>query len=139
MTFINEYISVEDKKRHNMTPDSNYYLAGTASWTVDKKRDMFLLPRTGLGPESEPGLRSWAFYWHGHLLDVRLKSIDSGGDASGTHGWGHTRLLDIGDMPPELQAQRVQIVADLKEALTAHKGLGVYSTYTSFEVTLDTE
>lgn len=139
MAFINEYIPAEDKKKHNITPGSNFYLTSTEGWTVDRERDMFLLPRTGLGPESEPGLRYWAFYWHGHLLSVRLKSIDSGCDASGTQGWGHIRLLGFGNMPSELQAQRIQIVADLKDALTAHKGLGVYSTYTSYEVNLETE
>ena len=139
MTFINEYIPEADKKKYNITPGSDFYLTSTEGWTVDRERDMFLLPRTGLGPESEPGLRYWAFYWRGHLLNVRLKSIDSGCDATGTHGWGRTKLLSMGDMPPELQAQRAKIVADLKDALTAHKGLGVYSTYTSYEVTLETE
>lgn len=139
MTFINEYIPAEDKKKYNMTPDSNFYLVGTDSWTVDKERNMFLLRRTGGGPESAPGLTNWAFYWRGHLLDVRLRAIDAGGDFSGGHGWEHTRLLGISDMPPALQDHRVQIVADLKEALTAHQGLGVYSSRTSYEVTLDTE
>lgn len=139
MTFINEYIPAEDKKKYNMTPDSNFYLAGTNSWTVDRERDMFLLPRTGGGPESAPGVTNWAFYWKGHLLDVRLRLIDAGDDSTGLHGWQHTRLLGIGDMPPTLQEKRAQIVSDLKDALTANKGLGVYSTYTAYEVTLDTE
>lgn len=139
MPFINEYIPEADKKKHNITPGSNFYLTTTEAWTVDRDRDMFLLPRTGTGPESEPGVRFWAFFWHGHLLDVRLKAIDSGCDASGTHGWGHTRLLGIGDMSSELQAQRAEIVSDLKDALTAHKALGVYSPYTSYEETLETE
>jgi hypothetical protein len=139
MPFINEYIPEEDKKKYNIKPGSNFYLTSTEGWTVDRERDIFLLPRTGTGPESEPGLRYWAFFWRGHLLDIRLKSIDSGCDTSGTHGWGRTKLLGIGNMPSELQAQRGQVVADLKDALTAHKALGVYSPYTSYEVTLETE
>lgn len=139
MTFINEYIPAEDKKKYNMTPDSNYYLVGTNSWTVDRERSMFLLPRTGFGPESEPGVRHWAFYWRGHLLDVRLECIDAGCDASGAHGWERTRLLRIDDMPPALQVHRMQIVSDLKDALTARKGLGVLSSHTSYEVTIEKE
>jgi hypothetical protein len=139
MTFINEYIPAEDKKKYNMTPDSNFYLAGTNSWTVDRERDMFLLPRTGFGPESEPGIQHWAFYWGGHLLDVRLKFIENGCDASGTHGWGRIKLLGIGDMPPVLQQQRREIIADLTEALSGNKGSGIYSSYASYEVTLETE
>lgn len=139
MTFINEYIPAEDKKKYNIADDSNFYLAGTSSWTVDRERDMFLLPRTGFGPESEPGLCQWAFYWHGHLLDVRLKSIDNGCDELGTHGWGRTKLLGISNMPSALQSQRIQIITDLKDALTARKGSGIYSSYSSYEVTLETE
>ena len=139
MAFVNEYIPAEDKKKHNMTPDSNFYLVGTNSWTVDRERDMFLLRRTGGGPESEPGVTNWAFYWRGNLLDVRLLAIDAGGDFTGGHGWEHTRLLGIGDMPTALQEHRAQIVSDLKDALTARRGLGVQSSRTSYEVTLDTE
>lgn len=139
MTFINEYISAEDKKKYNMTPDSNFYLVGTNSWTVDRERDMFLLRRTGGGPESEPGVTNWAFHWHGYLLDVRVFLVDAGEDASGAHGWEHRKLLGIGDMPPALQPQRIQIFADLKDAFAARKGLGVQSSYTTYAVTLDTE
>ena len=36
MAFINEYIPAEDKKKYNMTDHSDFYLAGTNSWTVDR-------------------------------------------------------------------------------------------------------
>jgi hypothetical protein len=49
MAFVNEYIPEEDKKKHRMTPDSNFYLARTTNWTVDRARDMFLIRRTGGG------------------------------------------------------------------------------------------
>jgi hypothetical protein len=139
MAFINEYIPAEDKKKYNMTDHSDFYLAGTNSWTVDRERDMFLLPRTGGGPESTPGIRDWAFYWRGHMLDVRLGLIDNGNDEAGIHGWERKKLHWIRDMPPELQEHRAQIIADLKDAMTARKGLGLYSSYQTYEVTLETE
>lgn len=72
-------------------------------------------------------------------LSVRLKAIESGCDETELHGWGRTKLLGIGDMPPELKTQRAKIIKDLKDALTAHKGSGIYSSYSSYEETLETE
>lgn len=136
MAFVNEYIPEEDKKKHNMTADSNFYLAGTHSWTVDRDKDMFLLPRTGSGPESTPGVMNYAFYWRGHLLDMRVKVVASGGDARGGHGWERTKLLSIAGLPPGSEDQRAQLVEDFRDALVAQKGLGVYSRRTSYEVTV---
>lgn len=138
MAFVNEYIPEEDKKKYDMTPDSNFYLASTTNWTVDRERDMFLIRRTGGGAEGFP-IHHWAFCWRGHLLDVRMEMLDAGGDPSGGHGWEHTKVHGIGNMTPELQSHRAQIIEDLKSALMARKGGGVYSRRTSYEVTLDTE
>jgi hypothetical protein len=135
MTFINEYIPDDDKKKHNITPDSNFYLAGIESWTVDRERNMFLMRRTGGGAEGYP-IHHWAFYWRGHMLDARLQLIDAGGDHRGGHGWARIKLVDISGISPALQESKPQIIDDLKDALTAHKGTGVLSSRTSYEVTL---
>ena len=137
MTFVNEYISEEDKTKHNISSDNHFYRAGTTEWTVDKESNSFLMRRTGVGPESTPGETSWAFFWRGHLLDVRLRLIDAGGDPRGGHGWEHVKLLAMKGVPPELEQRRAEILKDLKEALTAHKGLGVLSRRISYEVFLD--
>lgn len=139
MAFINEYISPEDKRKHDLTPGKDFYLTATESWTVDKERNIFLLPRTGGGPESEPGVRYWAFNWQGHLLDICMELLENGCDSTELHGWERRKIRSINRMPQELQSQRIQIIEDLKEALTAHKGLGIYSGYQTYQVTLETE
>ncbi len=98
---------------------------------------MFLLPRTGQGPESIPGQINWAFYWQGHLLDVLLRSIETRGDESISHAWSHEQVLRIDPMTPELLAQRPQIIADLRDALTANRVFGLLSDFKTYEVILD--
>jgi hypothetical protein len=68
---------------------------------------------------------------------MRMEMLDAGGDASGGHGWEHSKVHGIGNMTPELESHRSQIFEDLKDALKARKGSGVYSRRTSYEVTLD--
>jgi|EndMetStandDraft_4_1072995.scaffolds.fasta_scaffold370207_1 hypothetical protein len=138
MAFITEYIPEADKKKYNITDDSNFYRAGSSDWTVDRGRGIFLVRRTGPTPEGIPGQNHWAFFWGGHLLDVLLETIDSGGDFRGGSGWEHDRVLRIDGLNQELQAKREQIIDDLRSALISYRGMGVLSTRTSYEVTLDT-
>lgn len=137
MAFINERISPEDKQKHNLTDDSNFYRAGTTSWTIDRERNMFLIMRVGAGREGAPGEANWAFYWRGHLLDIRLRALSVGVDPDGKHGWEHRKVLEINGLSEEVARKRDDILADLKEALTAHQGMGIYSKLTSYEVELD--
>jgi hypothetical protein len=139
MTFVNEYIPAEDKKKFNMIEGNFFYQTSTNSWTVDRERNMFLLPRTGPSPEGIPGQINWAFYWRGHLLDVLLLTIATGGDDSIGHLWSHKRVLRIDGLTAELEGQRSKIIEDLREALTANRGRGVLSECTSYELKLDVE
>lgn len=137
MAFVNEYIPEADRKRFGITSDSRFYLVGTTNWTVDRERDMFLLRRQGGGPESTP-IHYWAFHWRGHLLDARLEVLERGGDPSGGgHGWARIKLHSLNGIEPEIANRRDEILADLQEALAAHKGMGIHSTRTSYEVRLE--
>ena len=139
VSFVNERILPEDKRRFQMTEDSSFYLAGTNSWTVDRERDMFLLPRTGAGPESEPGVRHWAFCWRNNLLDVRVLVLGSGIEADGLRGWERTRVLAVCGASVLARSERAQMLRALKEAFVAHRGLGIYTRLTSYEVSLEDE
>ncbi len=139
MAFINEYISDSDQAKYNMTPENNFYGAGTYSWTVDKDRDMFLLWRRGPHPEGTPGVITWAFYWRSHLLSIELLTIKNGGDELTGHGWTHKKILGIDGITPELESRRAEIIENFREGLVANKSLGMNSTWKTYDVTLDTE
>lgn len=134
MGYVNEYISDENKSKYGVFPGRIFHTT-TESWTFDKDKESFLLRRSGPHPEGTPGVTQWAFHWSGHLLKVDLKKIENGADSTGTHGWEKTRVQSIQGLPPD--ADRSALVADLRDALTAHKGLGVLSTYTTYEVFLE--
>jgi hypothetical protein len=141
MAFINEYIPAEDKKKYNITEDSNFYLAGISSWTVDREREMFLMHRAGGGPESAEGELHWAFFWRGHLLSIHIKSLENGGDIPGGHGWTKKKVLGITgiDLTPETKAE---ILADLKLAFEGHGAFGMsnaFPPYATYDVSIEAE
>ena len=57
-------------------------------------------------------------------------------DANG-HGIEHTRLQSIEGVNWDIGEYFEEIVCDLKEALTAKKGSGIYSSCKSYEVVLE--
>ena len=141
MTFVNEYIPEKDKKKYDITDDSNFYLAGTSSWTVDREREMFLMHRAGGGPESPEGEMYCAFFWRGHLLNVHIKSLGNGGDIPGGHGWTKNKILGIGgiDLTPEIKAE---ILADLKLAFEGSGAFGMsnaFPPYSTYDVSIEAE
>lgn len=135
MPFANEQVLPQDKSRYRLKHDP-FYQVPVLEFTIDRERDMFLARRTGGGPESPPG-NNWAFYWKGHLLDVRLRLMQCGVDEEGGHGWERTRVDYIDGLGFDVVPHRAQILGDLKEALTARRGLGLYSKLTSYEVVLE--
>lgn len=137
MAFVNEYIPEDDRERYNIKPTNHFYQAGISSWTVDRERNIFLMRRTGPSPENRSGETEWAFHWRGHLLEVVLRLLASGGDPKGGHGWARFKLLAIRGLPAEVGRSRDDIVRDLRDALVAHKDSGVFSRRVSFDVTLE--
>ena len=141
MAFVNEYISEEEKKKHNFVESNHFYASPPTSWTVDHERNMFLVKRwvNAREPWVDPGITKWAFYWHGCLLDIEIYTIENGQDATETHGWTHKRINSIKGLPTDQKIDRTLIVNDLREAFTASKGRVVYSPYQTYTVTLDVE
>jgi hypothetical protein len=141
MAFINECIPEADRKRHNITDDSNFYLAATGSWTVDRERDMFLMRIGGGGPESAEREMHWAFFWRGHLLSVHIKHLENGGDIPGGYGWTKMKILDISGIEPTSEV-KAEILADLKLAFEGRGAFGMsnaFPPYANYDVTIEAE
>lgn len=141
MAFVNEYISAEDEKKYGLEEiDKRFRFNGVHArdWTIDRDRSIYLRI-VARGGGSDPDLRSqskWTFCWKGHLLVLELDALDGSGEP-GMPGWSLWRLDGI-SIPDELAPQQSQIISDLKEALTAYRGGGVFSAnYSSYDVTLD--
>lgn len=140
MAFFNEWIPEEERKKHRITPENDFYRAGATSWTIDRDRNVFLVKRVSPGPESPPGQVAWAFYWRGTMLDVWTKTLETGEDAAVNRGWVRKKILSIKGMTPELESQRAEILEDLRQAFVALQELGVHSPfppYTRYEVVLE--
>ncbi|MDR1076495.1 MAG: hypothetical protein LBL59_09430 [Xanthomonadaceae bacterium] len=144
MRFVNEFIPEEDVEKYGLEAiDENFIIGGTNSrqWTIDRERDIYLR-NVARGGGNEPEIRNqwkWTFYWHGNLINIRLDLLDGGG-GRGKPGWSHWKLIWVNGshgLPEHLHKYREEILADLKEALIAYKGSGVYSKNTSYSVILD--
>ena len=66
---------------------------------------------------------------------MELDNISTSGVAGGKR-CGHKKLRSIA-MPNHLEASYDEILADLKEALTAYKDGGVFATATDYNLILD--
>lgn len=137
MAFVNEYIAEADIEKYGIKDINQRFVVGGTSardWTIDRERDIYLR-NVANGREEFRYQSTWTFYWHGELLVVRLDLIEGRGKR-GESGWSHYKLRHI-DMPEHIQDKYSVIVDDLKEALTAYKDGGVFSTNTTYTVTLD--
>ncbi|MEH6420747.1 hypothetical protein [Pseudomonas sp. CGJS7] len=147
MSFVNEFISDEDVEKYRIEEiDEKFVSNGTRArdWTIDRDRDVYLR-NVAIGGGAEPELRnrmSWTLYWHGDLIVLRLDLISGGEDADGA-GWAQWKLMWLNGssgLPLHLKEQRTQILADLKDALTAYRSFGIYSReWPSYQVILEVD
>jgi hypothetical protein len=141
MAFANEYITEADRKKFGIDAiDEELHRYGqvrSQDWTIDHEREIYLR-FINSGREEFSRRSKWHFFWHGELLTFWLELVDAGGERGG-HGWAHYKIdKSAGDfVPSHLQADRSEIVADLRAALEAYKDGGVYSTTTTHTTQLD--
>lgn len=145
MGFVNEFIPAEDVEAYGLKAiDQKFIVGGTNArdWTIDRERNMYLR-NVAIGGGAEPEIRNqtkWSFFWRGELLTLRLDSI-TGGGGRGEPGWSHWKLMMVNGsygLPAHLKKAVDAFIADLKQALTAYQGAGVYSAaYTSYSVILE--
>jgi hypothetical protein len=141
MPFVNEYIPAEDIEKYKLKEiDKKFIVGGTNArdWTVDRERSMYLR-NVAIGGGAEPEIRNqtkWSFFWHEELITLRLDLIKGGG-GRGEPGWSHWKLVWLNGsngLPEHLKAHKVQMLEDLKEALTAYKDFGAYSSNTDYHI-----
>lgn len=148
MAFVNEFIPAEDVEKYDLKAvDKNFIVGRTRArdWTIDRERNIYLR-NVAIGGGADPDLRNqttWTFYWRGDLLNLRLDLLDGGAGESAEHGWSHWKLVWLNGshgLPAHLKPKCAEILDDLKEALVAYQGFGVYSRdYTSYRVALEVD
>ncbi len=135
MAFVNEFIPASDVVNYGIAAINQYYLRSDfrPHWTVARDRDIYLR-EVASGREEFAGDYTYTLYWKGDLirLDLREKSETKPGRAA----WRSYALLEL-DLPAHLEPKRSEILADLKEALIARNGAGVYSLGVSTEASFD--
>jgi len=95
------------------------------------------------GDREDPTEQQVSFFWKGALFHIDLK-IDGGGEktAEGWKGWTHwswngMRRPKNSEDQVILDEHRQEILADLKEALTAYKDTGGLSRMVEHTATFD--
>jgi len=137
MPFVNEHISPKDVAKYGLEAiDKNFIVDGTnsRSWTIDRERNIYLRNVTR-GREEYKSQSGWTFFWDEQWFYLELETLDAGGKPDGPC-WSHKRLRRI-ELPEQLKGKRGEILADLKDALTAYKDFGIFSVSTEYTVTLD--
>lgn len=143
MAFENEYIDDIDRTRYRLDDVDAWPVVGAVhadSWTIDRERGIHLRPLT-VGREDWTALTGWTLWWRGHLLHVALERIAATGAWEGprsTH-WAlrglHAFAADA--LPPELEARRGDIIADLAQALQVYGEDGLVGPRVQHTLRLD--
>ena len=140
MTFINEYISEQSLKKYEMDPlDKRTKYGSIASdfWVIDKENHTWLRKLHVESDHTKPdggytGISYWEFYWRRHLITVKIKWLESGGERW-EYCWERKKLLDI-SLPTVQEDKRDIVLKELELALTAYKDNGVLSKSINYEL-----
>lgn len=135
MAFVNEYISEADIEKYGIKELDEKFGKGhyKPHWTLDRERDIYLRHLHNEREEHSNRL-TFYFYWKGTSLMATF-DLDGGGVRDGEQ-WRSFSLRRM-EIPEKIKQQKVEMIADLKEALTAERVGGVYSTATKFTATFD--
>jgi len=137
MSFINEYISDEDRERYKLDEvDRRFVVGGTSSneWTIDKEREIYLR-HVASGREEFSRESTWTFFWKGFFIVIDLEIVDSKG-GMGEPGWVHRKITRM-EVPEDAFVFKEDIVFDLERAFTVYKDACMSSRNTTFSVKLD--
>jgi hypothetical protein len=137
VAFVNEYISDADGQAYGIEAiNQNFVTGGTDSrqWTIDRERDIYLRV-VERGQEEVAHQSTWTLSWHGELIVVDLSLVDTSSSdmESGSVRYQLRRLR----LPPYLDAQRDEVLSDLREALFAYRYDGVYAVASSFALVIE--
>ena len=136
MTFVNEYISPEDRIKYDIDRiNSQYVCVGISEqWTIDRDRNIYLRDISyGAGHSKK---RVWHFFWRGHLIELSFEILGRSGSGRGSELWVHKKITNF-QLPEALIDKQDEILADLNEALLCYKDGGIYATASVYHLTLD--
>lgn len=135
MSFINEFISDEDRENHNIDEiDKKFIVGGVAprDWTVDKKINSFLR-LVARGREEDADFSTWIFYFKSTMYVLEV----------------HTLMHPITDPRYRYEVKSAKFISDvsdnifdevciaLKDAFHAYKDNGLFSTAETYKLKLD--
>jgi len=144
MAFVNERISAEDAEKYGIDAINKDFIMGSGAvrlWTIDREKNVYF--RLMKNNRDEPTEYEVSFFWKGALFHIDFKI--TGGSEKTAGGWkGWTHWSWNGMRRPKnpidqeiLDAHRWEIIADLKEAMTAYKDAGVLSRQVESVATFD--
>lgn len=126
MTFLNEYISDEDRKKYDIEElyiKYNPHLIKKGvpdykklKWTVDKDRDIFLM-RMRVGREELSHHSKWVLFWEGRKISVELARASGG--SKDYHEVPYVKIWDLVSITQDelIDLDEDLVVKKLKEAL----------------------
>lgn len=144
MAFVNERISAEDAAKFGIDEINKHFFFGPGDvylWTIDREKNVYF--RWMCSDRDEMTEQEISFYWKGALFHIDFKVTGGGGKtADGWKGWTHwswngMRRPNNPNDQAILDQHRQEILADLKEALTAYKDIGIYSKMVEHTATFD--
>ncbi len=144
MSFVNGKISAEDFEKYGLADVNKDFIFGPDAvryWTIDREKNIYF--RWMKGNWQEPTEQQVSFFWKGALFHIDFK-VTGGGEktAEGRKGWTHwswngmRRPKNPNDQAI-LDANRTEILTDLKDALCCYKDAGILSSRNEHTATFD--
>ncbi|WP_255754922.1 hypothetical protein [Massilia sp. erpn] len=134
---MNERIQKSDISKYNIEEINKKFVVGGSNsdqWTIDRDRNIYLRC-VARGREEFRNQSTWTLHCMGDLISLDLELLAGEGEG-GEPGWSHWKLRHL-SIPSHLNDNRSEILAILRDALTAYKDGGIYSINTTYSVTLD--
>lgn len=128
MAFVNEYIPEADYEKydlrricgeHNRTHPGRVH---SRSWTIDRERGAFLIK---IWAHREAEFNGWAFFWRGEWVFFELHVADAQVNRITDECRDHYQIKGF-VVPPTLEDQQQDLIADFRLACSAYAGGGVF-------------
>ena len=119
MTFVNEAISGADKRKYDAFDFKSPFNGEPVpawKWTIDRERDVFLVPLGGQGGEQSEIPAFFALVWNGEVIRFDAFTRGRGDGQTGVEKWWN--IFDI-RIPQNLEPKREEIIKLIKEAIDA--------------------
>jgi hypothetical protein len=136
MAFVNEFIPDSDIERYGIKELDKKYNKGhyKPDWTVDREQNIYLRYFRN-DREEHSNRRTFFFYWKHVLMLITVDLVASSGQRDSAQMTEYK--LFKASIPESIFQHRAEILSDFREALTAWKGGGIYSTASEYFLQFD--